>query len=118
MIEVINIEKFKTEIFDFTKGEEFSFDKTTPVVLNFFGTWCGPCHMFSPVLEDIAAQFEGRLKIFKVDIDQTPELSPLFGIKSVPTTIFFVPKDEPILTNGFYPKETVEKMLSDFFGLF
>lgn len=117
MIEVIDIEKFKSEVFDFTSGQDFVFDKELPVILNFFGTWCGPCHMFAPTLEDIATQFAGKLKVYKVDIDKTPELPHMFGIKSVPTTVFFAPNSEPILTNGLYPKETVEKMVFDFFGL-
>lgn len=117
MIEIINTEKFKEEIFDFTKGEDFTFHKETPIILNFFGTWCGPCHMFAPVLEEIAEKHQGKVKVFKVDIDKSPELPHLFGIKSVPTTVFFIPNEEPVLTNGAYPKETVEKMVFDFFGL-
>lgn len=117
MIEIIDTEKFKAEIFDFTANQEFAFTKDTPVILNFFGTWCGPCHMFAPVLEDIATQFEGKLKVFKVDIDKSPELPHLFGIKSVPTTVFFIPNEEPVMANGAYPKETVDKMVFDFFGL-
>ncbi|QDH13694.1 thioredoxin [Formicincola oecophyllae] len=64
-------------------------DATTPVVVDFWAPWCGPCKMLGPILEDVAKEMQGRLKVVKVDIDQSPELASRFGIRSIPTLILF-----------------------------
>ena len=74
------------------------------VLVDFFATWCGPCKMLSPVLEEVAKEVEEKLDIVKVDVDQDGELAMRFGIMSVPTMIIF--KDGQLMTQlqGFMPK--------------
>ena len=60
-----------------------------PVLVDFFATWCGPCKMLGPVLESVAQQFQGRAKVVKVDIDESPELAEQYGITAVPTLMVF-----------------------------
>lgn len=116
-LEVINTEKFKAEIFDFTNETDFKFTKNQPIILNFFATWCGPCHMFAPALEEIASEFEGKLQVYKVDIDQDPLIPRLFEVKSVPTTVFFIPNEEPALAGGNIGKSGLDRAVSELFGL-
>lgn len=59
------------------------------VLVDFFATWCGPCKMLSPVLEGVAQKMEDKVKIVKVDVDQSPDLAAKFGVMSVPTMIMF-----------------------------
>lgn len=80
----MNTQTFNQENFDSAIAEN-----TSPVLVDFWAEWCGPCKMITPVLEEIAAEQKGKSVIAKVNIDESPELAARFGITAIPTLIVF-----------------------------
>ncbi len=60
-----------------------------PVLIDFWAEWCGPCRMIAPTIEQLAKEFEGRAKVGKVDVDSNPQISMNYGVRSIPTLLFF-----------------------------
>lgn len=75
-----------------------------PVVVDFWAAWCGPCRMVAPVMDELARDYEGSVKVVKVDVDAEPELAARFGVSSIPTIAFFEPGREPKAVVGALPK--------------
>ena len=69
--------------------EEEVLNSDVPVLVDFWAEWCGPCKMIAPVLDEIATEYAGKLKVCKVDVDANPEIPPKFGIRGIPTLIVF-----------------------------
>ena len=98
-VQAVTDDKFKAEVLD----------SKLPVLVDFFAVWCGPCKVIAPAIEQVAADFAGKLKVVKVDVDESPETSSQFGISGVPTLIFFNGGSEATRIVGAVPRDTLVK---------
>ena len=97
----ITKDNFETEVMQSDK----------PVLLDFWAAWCGPCRMLAPVIAEIAKQYDGKVKVGKVNVDEQPELASAFQIASIPTVIVMKNGKVSNVSVGFRPKEQIEALL-------
>lgn len=107
----LTTQEFKDKIFDYSKSKEWEFNGDKPAIIDFYADWCGPCKMLSPLLEELAGEYHGKVDIFKVNTEKEMELSQIFDIRSIPS-ILFIPKDgQPMMQAGLLPKNVIQNII-------
>ena len=86
-------------------------DSTKPVMVDFWAEWCAPCRMLSPIVSELAQEYEARIRVGKLNVDKNPETASRFGIMSIPTLIFFKNGNVVDKLVGLHPKSVVQKRL-------
>ncbi len=94
-------ENFKTDVLE----------SKEPVVVDFWAPWCGPCRIVSPIIEELAKDYEGKVKVGKLNVDENPQTAQTYGVMSIPSVLFFK-GGQPVKTMvGAQPKENYKKVI-------
>lgn len=101
MSEIVSSSDFQSKVLD-AQG---------PVLVDFFATWCGPCKMLAPTLDEVAAEVSGRAQVYKLDIDQSPDIAQKYGVMSVPTLMVFENGQVKNQAVGVQPKQNILSMI-------
>ena len=96
-----------------TNPTDWKYLGNKPCIIDFYATWCGPCKMVAPILEDLAKEYDGQIYIYKVDVDAEPEIAAAYGIQSIPTIFFSPMTGNPQVSQGAMQKEDFKKMITN-----
>lgn len=111
----LNQKQFQAIIGDYALGEKMVSKSKAPIVIDIFATWCGPCKRLSPILEELATEYKGKIGFYKMDIDINHDIAKSFGVNAVPTMLLIPAKGHPQIITGLYPKEELIKTFNHIF---
>lgn len=111
-VKVIDKEQFLKLVYNFEKNpSKWTSEGELPVIVDFYADWCGPCRMISPILEELATEYKGKIVIYKVDTEKSRDLSATFGIRSLPTLFFCPVGEQAQAVMGALPKEQLKELI-------
>jgi thioredoxin len=113
MVEHLTKQTFLNKVFNFELNKEWKFEGSLPCIIDFYADWCGPCKMVAPILEELAVEYDGKINIYKIDTEAEQELAGAFGIRSIPSMLFVPMNDQPQMSVGALPKDSLKQAIGD-----
>lgn len=104
--EYLTYETFLEKVWNFEKNpQEWVYEGELPCVIDFYADWCKPCKMVAPIMDEMAKTYDGKVKIYKIDVDKEKKLAGVFGIRSIPSVLFAPKVGQPMMQAGALPKD-------------
>ena len=109
-------DEFLARVADYNDSpDEWKYLGDNPAIIDFYASWCGPCKVIAPILEELAVEYSGKIYIYKVNTEEEEELASVFGIRSIPSLLFVPMYGSPQMAQGAMPKsafkDAIEKVL-------
>lgn len=104
--------EFLEKVFNYEVNKEWKFEGDLPVIIDFYADWCAPCKMVAPVLEELSNEYEGKIRVYKIDTEAEQELAAAFGIRSIPSILFIPKEGQPQMAQGALPKPSLEEAIT------
>lgn len=105
---------FCKKVWDIQKSpNEFIYKGSLPCVLDFYANWCGPCRKVSPIMETLAKEYDGQLLVYKVNVDDEPELAQSFKVTSIPMVLFFPMEGQPMQQTGALSEQQYKQIIEN-----
>lgn len=106
--------EFLSLVYNFEKNpKEWKYEGSKPAIVDFYATWCGPCKVLSPIIEELAKEYDGKIVVYKVDVDKEQDLAAAFNVRSIPTLLWIPMQGEPFLSQGMMPKADLKKAIDE-----
>ena len=105
--------EFLEKVWNYEKNsKEWKYEGDKPCIIDFYTTWCGPCKRLSPILEELAKEYDGKIIVYKVNTEVERALASVFQVRSIPTLLFCPLKDNPQINVGALPKEQLVEAIN------
>ncbi|HAM08733.1 MAG TPA: thiol reductase thioredoxin [Bacteroidales bacterium] len=110
---ILTNDSFKKLVFNYELNKEWKYEGDIPAIIDFYADWCAPCRQLSPLVEEIAKEYKGKIVVYKVDTEKEKALSQSMGITGLPTLLFIPAEGQPRLSMGALPKESLVKAVNE-----
>ncbi|MFI3281300.1 MAG: thioredoxin [Rikenellaceae bacterium] len=110
----LTTEQFLEKVYNFEANPDtLKYEGDKPALVDFYASWCGPCKAIAPVLEELAAEYEGQIYIYKINTEEERDLAQAFNIRSIPTLLFIPMEGKPTMAQGALPKAELKKNIDE-----
>ena len=111
-VKVLTYSEFINKVWDFEKDPRtFHYKGELPAIIDFYADWCGPCRRVAPIMERLAQEYDGKLLVYKVNVDKEKNLASVFQVRSIPTVLFIPKEGQPILQVGAMAEEGYRQVI-------
>ncbi len=112
-VNYLTTEQFKQKVFNYTTEKEWKYKGDKPCIIDFYTTWCGPCKRLAPIMEELAAEYAGKVYFYKIDVEKETEIAQAFNITSFPRILYIPKSDKPMMQIGLQPKEQIKEIIDE-----